>query len=278
MNTHDRQGIVLGKHEEVDVMKYLENDKLIDMSQVGDYTMLRVFQDIDVKETAVSIAAAITSWSRMRLWELIDHVERIGHKVYMCDTDSIVTSCNIHDYPHMVEEFCPDKTGKKLGSLKDESEEVIEKHFTKKIRKQNNYKDTQKTSKEHEKEINDLCELSKKTRHFDSAVFAGLKFYSLQKKLHNGDLIEINKLKGGNASKLCHEDYLKSTEINQLTTQFKCGVQGYMDENNPFAIRVRNDLPKTFKYSYSKAESQPDTYMLKPLNFYPPLPKEISCH
>ena len=67
LNTHDRQGIVLGKHEEVDVMKYLENDKLIDMSQVGDYTMLRVFQDIDVKETAVSIAAAITSWSRMRL-------------------------------------------------------------------------------------------------------------------------------------------------------------------------------------------------------------------
>ena len=45
-------------------------------------------------------------------------------------------------------------------------------------------------------------------RWFDSAVISGLKFYSLQKVLHNRDKAEINKLKGGSASKLCHQDCL----------------------------------------------------------------------
>ena len=242
--------------------------------------MLKVLEDIEVKETAVSIAAAITSLSRMRIWELIDAIESKGYKVYYCDTDSSISNCDIHSHPDLMERFKWDGTGKDLGSLKDESEEVAEKYFTKKIRKSNKYKDTQKLTKEHKEEINSLCK-SQTNRYFDSGVIAGLKFYSLQKKLHNGESVEINKLKGGNASKLCHKDNLVNAEesshtfeclngcvcntIHQKTIQFKCGMSGYMNEDSPFAIKLNKDLPKKFTYSYSKALTQRNSNFLTPI-------------
>lgn len=279
LNTHDREGLIIGEHHMVDARKYLNDDKLIGMSENGKYTTLRVLQDIDVKDTCISIAAAITSYSRLRLWELMDAIEKVGHEIYYCDTDSVISSCNVELYPHLMDEFKRDGTGKKLGSLKDESEELIDKHFTKKIRKQHKYKDTEKTLPEHEREIKELIDMQT-TRSFDSGVIGGLKFYSLQKTMHNGDKAEINKLKGGSASQLCHDDYIHTGEecmhtfeclngcvchtMHQKALQFKCGVSGYMDTANPYAIRVTT-IPKTYRYAYTKGVVQADSVMLKPI-------------
>ena len=281
LNTHDREGIIIGEHDMIDPAKYLNEDRLLGMSQNGKYTTLRVLEDINVKDTCISIASAITSYSRLRLWQLMDAIEKKGHLVYYCDTDSVISSCNIEQYPDLMAEFKPDGTGKRLGSLKDESEELIEKHFTKKLRKQHKYKDTEKTRPEHMQMIKELCDMEK-TGSFESLVIGGLKFYSLQKILHNGEKAEINKLKGGSASKLCHQDYLNTGEecmhtfeclngcvchtMNQKALQFKCGVRGYMDQENPFAIRV-STVPKQFKFAYSKGVEQADSVMLKPICF-----------
>ena len=189
--------------------------------------------------------------------------ESKGHDIYYCDTDSVISNCDIHKYPDLMEKFKWDGSGKELGSLKDESEELVEKHFTKKIRKQHKYKDTEKTLPEHKQEIREMCG-TQTNRWFDSAVIGGLKFYSLQKVLHNGDKAEINKLKGGSAAKLCHQDYLEKTCMEQTCTQFKCGIRGYMDEENPFAIRV-GPIDKKFNYAYSKGVVQEGTVMLKPI-------------
>lgn len=261
LNTHDRESCIVGRHDEVDVLKYLQEDRLLDITQTDHYTSLKVVEDISVKDTCIAIASAITSWSRMRLWSLITAIEAKGGEVYYCDTDSVIHSINVDDHPDLLEEFKWDRSGKELGSLKDEAEEAVEKHFTKKIRKQHKYKDTQKTSTEHKQEIARLCSLQP-TRSFDSGVIAGLKFYSLQKTLHDGSKVEINKLKGGNAGELSHDDYLTKSCMEQEQTQFRCGVQGYISQD--FGIRV-GAIPKRFEMQYTKGVVQPDTHMLAPL-------------
>ena len=53
-------------------------------------------------------------------------------------------------------------------------------------------------------------------------------------------------------------------QMEQTCTQFKCGIRGYMDEENPFAIRV-GPIDKKFNYAYSKGVEQADSVMLKPI-------------
>lgn len=74
-----------------------------------------------------------------------------------------ISNCDIHKYPDLMDKFKWDGSGRELGLLKDESEELVEKHFMKKIRKQNKYKDTGKTLPEHKQEIKDLYAICRRT-------------------------------------------------------------------------------------------------------------------
>lgn len=76
----------------------------------------------------VSIASAITSYARQRLWELINAIEDKGKKVFYCDTDSDITNCDITKYEDIMEEFCWDGNGEALGSLKNELLDKIVKY------------------------------------------------------------------------------------------------------------------------------------------------------
>ena len=64
LRTKDREGVKIFPLGEAPIQKYLKNEKLKDESDIGNYTILRVLDDLNVKDFNVSIASAITSYAR----------------------------------------------------------------------------------------------------------------------------------------------------------------------------------------------------------------------
>ena len=82
-------------------------------------------KDLPIKDFNVGVASAISSYSRCRLWSLIDGIESKGKRVFMCDTDSVITDAKLNDYPDLMEEFMWDGCGDALGSLKNEADDHL---------------------------------------------------------------------------------------------------------------------------------------------------------
>lgn len=120
LRTRNRDGVKIYAKGNAPTQKYLEQGKLKSEADIGNYSLLRVESDMNVSDFNVSVSAATSSYSRMRLWELINDIEKKGEKVFMCDTDSVITSITMHDYPDLMEKYMWDGTGEELGSLKNE--------------------------------------------------------------------------------------------------------------------------------------------------------------
>ena len=84
-----------------------------------------VLKDLPIKDFNVGVASAISSYSRCRLWSLIVGIESKGKRVFMCDTDSVITDAKLNDYPDLMEEFMWDGCGDALGSLKNEADDHL---------------------------------------------------------------------------------------------------------------------------------------------------------
>jgi len=54
-----------------------------------------VEKDLPVTDFNVGVASAISSYSRCRLWSLINDIESKGKQIFMCDTDSVITDCDL---------------------------------------------------------------------------------------------------------------------------------------------------------------------------------------
>ena len=94
-------------------------------TEIGKYGIARVLKDLPIKDFNVGVASAISSYSRCRLWSLIDKIESKGKQVFMCDTDSVITDARLNDYPDLMEEFMWDGCGDALGSLKNEADDHL---------------------------------------------------------------------------------------------------------------------------------------------------------
>ena len=90
------------------------------------------------------------------------------------DTDSIITDCNLRQYPDLMERFMWDGCGKELGALKNEAVDLI------------NDKKVLEEQIEH-----DGGEI-----YFDECQILGPKQYSLKKTFVNNKTVEIVKCKG----------------------------------------------------------------------------------
>lgn len=85
----------------------LQRCRALEESNEGTYIVLGQviyciqYIDINIKKTNVAIASAITSYARIRLFEIGKYIEDNGYEVYYCDTDSIKTNMMIqpnHEY------------------------------------------------------------------------------------------------------------------------------------------------------------------------------------
>jgi hypothetical protein len=253
LRTKDRDGVIICEPNSHEYMNYLNTDKLVSIREQGDYVLCRIKKDLDVCDFNVSIAAAISSYARSKLHNMLTEIRKVGGKIFYCDTDSVICNININDYPNIKKKFQWDGNGEELGSLKNECDEYIEKIVK---------KEHPEFSKEQfKKEMKLLLEKENGNFYFDKGILTGCKQYALQKKInYNGKdhIIEIVKCKGYSQK----DDKLKFSDMGNLNlgkkmkqkqTQFRCPKSNYVSETNAFIIKSKI-VEKSFRKTYSKGQ------------------------
>ena len=279
-----RDGVQICKTDEGDFWSLLEQEKLVNIGNYGGYTICRKLEELSVKDFSVAIASAITSYSRMKLYKLSKAIMDKGEKVLYFDTDSVITTMKLSEHPDIIKNFDWDKkndcrsNGDILGSLKNEADDDVKKHFKKKY------------GKDWQKHFIKQKELDDGEFHFDAYLGAGCKQYGLIKKLYDGDIIETCKLKGFKKDKknkvsfekmdnlmkgfykekelrkkYCHlskkelqkkiKDELKDLLIYQNQIQFVCPLSSHISENDKMDV-TKNIIEKWFRVLYTKGNIQ----------------------
>ena len=221
---------------------YIEQGKLINQSDVGNYTICRIVDDLQITDFNVSIASAITSLSRIKLWNLIKDIESKGKHVYMCDTDSVITDLDLHEHEDLKDLYQWDGKGEELGSLKNELNDKLKK-------------------KKLEHNVN-------KNYHFDQVIFGGLKFYSIKCNSFSVDISKCKGYKQKDEDKLNYKvfsDVINTGKnLSQTQRQFRSGKQSMLSESCPFYVN-KSFISKSCPMKYNKATEVEDSIWLEPL-------------
>lgn len=85
----------------------------------------------DIKGKSIAIASAVTSFARMELYAVMNAIQKKGFNIMYSDTDSIITDCNICNFPDLMERFMWDGIGNALGALKNECLDICKKKLSK---------------------------------------------------------------------------------------------------------------------------------------------------
>ena len=238
-----RDCILIQDADKSAIYPYLENGKFLNYNEIGDYSIMRVEADLPVADFNVGVASAISSYSRCRLWSLIDAVESKGKNVFMCDTDSVITDCDLSQYPDLMSEFMWDGCGDDLGSLKNEADDFL--------------KDEGLTKDD----IKWLREETEGMIHFDDLILGGCKFYTLRKEGCKNIIAKCKGYKTGkDGSDLSFEDfeYMDGGGVkDQKQVQFLCPKMNHVSMDEKFALRTPH-IYKKFRFAYTKGNVADD--------------------
>ena len=291
LKTNDKESIKIFPSGDVPVYDYLARDALIEECNQGQYTVLRVSEDMNVQDFNVADAAAVTSYARMQLYDLMQGIKDRGGKVHSCDTDSVCTDLDMSLYPDFLRKFIPDwntdEPGAELGSLKcectDEVTKVLKKHGV-----------------EGEALRQSLAQLRGSTAWKPMPFFhpegtmttVANKLYSLRtivKGRFGGmdvdKLIDLCKAKGMTKGKFTFEDYANAfahegalydvkdppkigpsrikAMIDEDQKQFKMGLAHYHTDGGLVPVTMHRMVKKAFP-SYTKGEINPETGEITP--------------
>lgn len=160
------------------IQKYYSNS-LVSVRHTPCYTLIRSKEDKELGDTNVAIAAAITSYARIKLHMAISLVRQNGEWVHYCDTDSIITSMDIQNVEAVRNVLIPDRNGKSLGSMKNE------------------FADKYASKKDLFADVEDKEGLAEAVAKgaFTSAVIVGAKNYCLE-FMFEGKHFSVNAFKG----------------------------------------------------------------------------------
>jgi hypothetical protein len=206
-------------------------------NEIGKYSIMRVLEDLPIKDFNVGVASAISSYSRCRLWSLIKDIESKGRRVYMCDTDSVITDIKLNDFPDLMEEYMWDGCGDDLGSLKNEADDHLK-----------------KKGKMSPQEIDKVREAEGGMIAFDECILGGCKFYALRKAVCKEDITKCKGFKKSKGEDLTFEDFedMAGGSIKeQKQVQFLCPKRNHVSANEKFAMRTPY-VTKKFKFVYNK--------------------------
>lgn len=124
LNTAGKDCLKFFPKNNTNIFKHLAEGTLSDVKIDGDTTILRVKQDLDIHDYNVQIAAAITSYARMLMWEILEYIETKGGTIVYKDTDSVMTDYNIFADVEFMKRFCSGKY--RRGKEEDTKEEDID--------------------------------------------------------------------------------------------------------------------------------------------------------
>ena len=240
LKTENRDGITITPKTEKAYRRYLHNNTLVDYTTIGETDINRVCRTLEVKDFNVGISSMIASYARLELFETINDIKNKGGRVYYCDTDSIMTDLNLSLHSDLLDKWRPDRTGKAMGSLKNEANDMVEKQIGK-------------------EGLAELLERENGDISFNCGVFTGLKQYALYKEYEYKGVnyvIDMGKLKGYNSKdkKLEYKDMKDISDgkiLNQSVEQWIGGKDTFTKEKDPFTIRIRK-INKRFRKLYTK--------------------------
>ena len=237
IRVQDRDCILIQDADKSAIYPYLENGKFLNYNEIGDYSIMRVEDDLPVSDFNVGVASAISSYSRCRLWSLIDAIEEKSGNVFMCDTDSVITNLDLSKYPDLMSEFMWDGCGDDLGSLKNEADDFL--------KDEGHTKDKIKWLKD---EIGGMI-------YFDDLILGGCKFYTLRKDGCKNIIAKCKGYKKGtDGSELAFEDFedMDGGGVKgQKQVQFLCPKMNHVSMDGKFAMRTPH-IYKKFKFAYTK--------------------------
>lgn len=180
LKLRDRDTLQLLDCDSLQIEQYLRDGKLKSVSYRRHNALVRITADIPPSRVNVAIAVAITAYGQMELFDAMSAVEATinpatgqPHRVFYCDTDSMISDCDVHSYPHLAARFNPTGTGEELGELKDEVKDWV--------------KDAVKAGE---------VEEGADDNSFQELVLLGPKWYGCRKTCTNGHVIEVVHQKG----------------------------------------------------------------------------------
>lgn len=195
MNTKNKDSIKIYNKGHADYYNDYRTDKLINITDKGDYTLVRRKTDIGANKINIAVGAAITSYSRMKLHKVLMSVIKAGGDPLYTDTDSIIALFTAEGTPVWKEWNGDDVEGKNLGSMKNEFDEKFEKAVS-------------KCTAEEKEEAQKI--IDRDGKGFDQVIIAGAKMYFLQRKLTDKVNVTTHAFKGLTKSyKLKFEDFEK---------------------------------------------------------------------
>lgn len=119
-NPYNRNVLRMYGENMVEHLESLADNAKLSYRKEGDTYLCYERTDILLPDINVSVAAAITSHARMKLWELMQDITDAGGKIYYCDTDSVYSSIDIQEHPTLGPKWCGVGNGANMGELKRE--------------------------------------------------------------------------------------------------------------------------------------------------------------
>jgi len=261
----DREGLEIYRSDgDVPFFDRLNKQQLVGLTEHERYTVMRVEKDLPIDDINVSIAAATTSYSRNKIWMLMDAIKQRGTEVFMCDTDSVITNCNLSKHTDLLDQFIPDwesdNPGSALGSLKCECTDEVKKALKSKYSKDEIKILLNEMRGGDSETLVPWCPIP-----YDDAILSALKTYALRKVLPTGTIFTF-KHKGVSKSyssgltaeqeEQMWDRYLNMHSKNQplcegyKNLQFRCGLSSYMSEN--LTPLLKFEVPKNVTAKYDK--------------------------
>jgi hypothetical protein len=201
-------------------LSYYDKNRLLAVGKQGNYTLARVVNDVYPTDSNVAISAAISSYARINLWELMNDIQSRGGKLYYCDTDSLACDFELSSDAELMKKYRPDGLGLALGSVRNElSLDAFD---------------------------CDMC--------FDSMTVVGCKMYSIRGTDDFGKVVEISHIKGYAVDSLTQEKIMKMAcgdTVTQHQTSFRINKSDYLRNGTGFNIRSC-DVLKSFQSGYDK--------------------------
>ena len=116
----DKKQLEVGRKNKASlILKHLENGSLINYNIFDKVALVRYQGQMEVKVVNTYVAAACTAFSRIHLHKIFWDVQKMGKKVFYCDTDSIVTDFQIEG--SKLEKKWMANKGAEMGELKNEA-------------------------------------------------------------------------------------------------------------------------------------------------------------
>lgn len=206
LNWSNKDAVAISRADDDDLYEQLlTEERLVSVSQLGDYRLMRCRRDLPHDRTAVQAAAFISAYGRSQLYSLIYDLIEVGGpgSVLYTDTDSVQTTVRLSDHPVLQQRYQWDGTGAALGSLKNELSLPGD-------------------------------------QAFDTGCWAGCKFYSLARMREGEKKFEECHIKGyqrNNNKKLTIQSFIKLFENKAL-------IDAHFEERPLIHKRFREALRK----------------------------------